>query len=179
MDHVQEDPEPLTELSRLAGARSDLDRRERLLIEAARLQGVSWSRIAAALGLRSRQAAEQRWLRLCAENVRDPAQTRAARLRQQAADKSYGAPIVRLREAVLEAHRSIQEDKDWDQRHPRAALVRMGLAMAVPAEPRALFELAAQAVGDLDTSPWPALPTPLASRLRRLRLALTAATPSG
>lgn len=46
-------------------------------MERARAAGMSWSQIAAALGLRSRQAAEQRYLR---RTGRDPDRARRRRL---------------------------------------------------------------------------------------------------
>lgn len=177
--HLGVYPEPLGELSRLADARSDLDRVERRLIEAARAQGTSWSRIASALGLASRQAAEQRWLRLSGDSTRDPAPARAARLRQRTVDASYGAPILELRRAALNAHLYIEEDDEWDRRHPRAVLIRTSLGAAITAEPGALYELTAQAIRDLQDAFWPALPAGLASTLRRLKRAVAAATPRG
>nr|MDT0656672.1 hypothetical protein [Micromonospora sp. DSM 115978] len=59
VDHL--DPLRLVPLLRV-----HLDEVERRLIEDARDRGASWARVAAALGLATRQAAEQRWLRLCA-----------------------------------------------------------------------------------------------------------------
>lgn len=172
-----DDAEPLVALAQLRQVRLDLDGAERRLIEAARAQGASWAAIAATLGLRSRQAAEQRWLRLCGEASRDPAGTRATRQRQRAIDTSYGLPIARLRAAVRNAHRLIEDDRVWDQRHPRAALLKASLDAAIAAEPGALFALATQAVRDLEQLSWAGLPASLATALRDLRQALAAATP--
>jgi hypothetical protein len=61
---------------RLVGsARHEVDRAEEALINRAREQGMSWAMIAQSLGLGSRQAAEQRYLRLRAareDRERDP-----------------------------------------------------------------------------------------------------------
>ena len=54
----------LAGLTSLQALRSDLDRRELDLIDRARHAGATWAEIAAALGLASRQAAEQRRQRL-------------------------------------------------------------------------------------------------------------------
>jgi len=51
-------------LALLPGLRDGLDASERRLIEAARERGASWAQLAAPLGVRSRQAAEQRYRRL-------------------------------------------------------------------------------------------------------------------
>jgi hypothetical protein len=66
-------------LGRIDELRAGLDRAERQLIGAAREQGASWRELAAALGLRSRQAAEQRWLRLCQRIVDEDPPARALR----------------------------------------------------------------------------------------------------
>lgn len=171
------DPEPLATLSKLGAVRSDLDRTERRLIEEARARGRTWPEIASALGLRSRQAAEQRWLRLCADANRDARRAREARARQRAVDAAFGAAIAKLRDAARAALRHIDEDADWDQRHPRAVLIRTTLAVAVTADPGALYELAAHAAADLDQLSWPTLPATLAAAVRRLKHAVAAATP--
>src|SRR6516225_10224990 len=96
-----EDGEPLASLGRLAVLRGALDRAERDLIAAARQHGASWSEIGEALGLRSRQAAEQRWLRLSDPTHRDPATARSARMRQRRVDAQAGPSIAHLRAAAL------------------------------------------------------------------------------
>lgn len=50
-------------LSLLAAARSDLEALEAALVFTARAEGLTWARIAAAMGLRSPQAAQQRFQR--------------------------------------------------------------------------------------------------------------------
>jgi len=54
----------LDELAEVTATRRDLDTLERDRITAARRAGASWERIASALGIRSRQGAEQRYHRL-------------------------------------------------------------------------------------------------------------------
>jgi hypothetical protein len=149
--------DPLEGLARIEAARRELDETERALIEAARAQGHGWAAIAAALGLRSRQAAEQRWLRLSSPKKRDPAPERARRREQQSVDIAAGVEIARLRQAAIAAYRQVKGPE----------LLRQTLAAAIDAPPGALFELAAKAVDDGRTDP----------RLQNLRDALRAAMP--
>ena len=124
------DPSPeqvLAALALLDGVRADLDRIERALIGSAREQRTSWARIAAALGLTTRQAAEQRWLRLRGEGGRDPVRVRDTSQRQRTIDNVYGVAIRRLRTATVDAYRQLDADPDWDGRHPRAALARTSI----------------------------------------------------
>jgi hypothetical protein len=132
----------LDELTLVAGARAALDERELTLIDRARRDGATWGQIAAALGLASRQAAEQRRQRLSA------AASRAAR----SDDPRYGHRIVQLRAAIDNLHRQIETDAGWAARFVRAPLVRATVAAAVDAPPSALFALAAQAAADLAES---------------------------
>ena len=149
--------DPLEGLARIEPARREIDEAERELIEAARTGGHGWAAIAAALGLRSRQAAEQRWLRLCALERRDPGQERARRREQQSVDRIAGVEIARLRQAVIAAYRQVEGPE----------LLKQTLAAAVDAPPGALFELAAKVVNDgFDTK-----------QIRALREALEAAMP--
>ncbi|MBF9128099.1 hypothetical protein I0C86_03695 [Plantactinospora sp. S1510] len=169
--------EPLAALHLLGALRKSLDDAERQLLESARTQRASWAQIATSLGLGSRQAAEQRWLRLSGGVSRDPERVRVDRKRQRSIDTPYGPEIGRLRATVLAVHRQLAADAGLENRHPRAGLARTTLALAVSAEPGALFTLAAQAVDDLDTVPVERLPPPLPSALDRLRRAVSAATP--
>jgi hypothetical protein len=130
--------EPLEGLARIEAARRAVDQVERELIEAARAQGHGWAAIAASLGLRSRQAAEQRWLRLSAVEKRDPGPERVRRREQQSVDERAGVAIARLRRAVIAAYRQVKGPE----------LVKQTLAAAIDAPPGALFELAAKAVSD-------------------------------
>lgn len=132
----------MTDLDRLAEigpARARLDERELELIDRARQAGATWTRIAGALGLASRQAAEQRRQRLLT----------AARARRHDQDLRYAHSIVVLREAVADLHRAIAADRRWSTRFPRAPLVRDTVAIAVDAPPGGLYALAHQAAEDL------------------------------
>ncbi len=73
--HTGAEPDELIEaLARLRELRDELIAWEPTLIHAARAQGASWSQLAPALGVASRQAAERRYLRL-KPNEDDPAMT--------------------------------------------------------------------------------------------------------
>jgi len=138
----------VTDLERLAEigpARARLDERELELIDRARQGGATWTQIAGALGLASRQAAEQRRQRLLT----------AARSRRHDQDLRYAHSIADLREAVAELHRAIAADRRWATRFPRAALVRDTTAIAVDAPPGGLYALARQAADDLADAPLP------------------------
>ena len=152
--------DPLEGLARIDAARRAVDEAERELIEAARMRGDGWAAIAAALGLRSRQAAEQRWLRLSAVERRDPVPERARRREQQSVDSGAGVEIARLRKAVIAAYRQVKGPE----------LLKQTLAAAVDAPPGALFELAAKAVED-------SRETHDSRQIRELREALEAAMP--
>jgi hypothetical protein len=87
----------------LPGLREELDCAERRLIEAARDRGASWAALAAPLGVRSRQAAEQRYRRLAGgeltgpDPIRDPGLARRERARQREAGTDLGAsPAARI-----------------------------------------------------------------------------------
>jgi hypothetical protein len=163
---------PLTELAAVAAARAALDDRELRLIDQARRDGATWAQIAAALGLTSRQAAEQRRHRL-ATSV-----TRAELRRRADQDLRYGQRIAGLRVAVAGLHRAIGADVHWDRRFVRAPLVRDTVAAAAGADPGALFALTAQAVTDVAEAGAPALPPPVAAAVADTRRALAAAAPS-
>src|SRR4051794_19728415 len=55
----------LDHLAQVPRRRAAVDRAEHALVTAARAEGASWSDVAAALGVASRQAAVQRYTRLC------------------------------------------------------------------------------------------------------------------
>jgi hypothetical protein len=168
-----EEPEAAAVLDALAGlatVRRDLDRLERELIGAARESQVGWSRIAAALGLGSRQAAEQRWLRLSGSASRDPAAVRSSRTEQRSVDEQYG--VGELRRAAARALRRIDSDHAWADRHRRAALVRSTLAAAVESPPSALYALCRNAIEDLDAMRMVRLPPVLANAMRELARAV-------
>jgi lambda repressor-like predicted transcriptional regulator len=142
--------DPLAALARLEGLRGALDQAERDLIAAARQRGASWGQVSEALGLRSRQAAEQRWLRLSNPTSRDPVVTRSTRSRQRSVDGKAGTAISALRSTVLAAVRRLDSEPDWDRVDARAALVRASLTLAAAADPGGLFSLTEKAIADLD-----------------------------
>jgi hypothetical protein len=163
----------LAALAALRRIRGDLDLTERGLIERAREGGVSWPGIAEALGLASRQAAEQRLLRLSGPAGRDP---RAAR-RQRSVDATQGDAVARLRAAVRAASRQILADPGWEGRSGRAALARASLSEAALAPPGAMFALVEAAMTDLSGLRLADLPAPLRSAVEALGRALDAARP--
>jgi hypothetical protein len=199
---------PLDALGELAALRTHLDQVERQLIHQARDRGTSWARIATALGLASRQAAEQRLLRLTAATGgapgpdrgpapdrlpapargstahrgpapdREPGPVRAARRYQRTHDTRAGRAVGDLRAAVLAAGRRIDADPDRAGRHPRTGLARATLTLAGDAPPGALVDLATLAVRDLDGVPPERLGPALRKAVDRLRQALAAATPT-
>jgi len=144
-------------------ARAALDRRELDLIERARHCGATWAQIAAALGLASRQAAEQRRQRLRA----------AGRERLWADDARYAPAIAALRTAVAQVWRWIDADRHWGSRFPRAALVRETAAAALDAEPGALYALAQHLAADLADAPRRRLPAPVGAAAAALDRALS------
>ncbi|WP_239082233.1 hypothetical protein, partial [Actinoplanes teichomyceticus] len=172
----------LAGLRAIPARRARLDADELALIDQARRAGATWPAIAEALGLASRQAAEQRRHRLAQALARD-ARPQRARL-----DQGYGESLARLRESALDLHRRIGADRRWDGRFRRAALVRETLAAAPDAPPGALYDLVSQALADLTAAPETAgpadrtgpadparpggparLPVPLRAAVERLR----------
>src|SRR3954452_23184170 len=105
----------LTELAAIPIARASLDAQELALIDRARRAGATWADIAGALGLTSRQAAEQRRLRLA---------TAASRQVPPDLHPPYGDQGLAPRSAAAEVHRRIGADRRWDRRFTRAALAR-------------------------------------------------------
>lgn len=141
--------EVLTALADLAVVRTELDEIERDLIQDARDARVSWARLATALGLASRQAAEQRMLRLQGESKRDPGWARSSRARRRDADPVGLADLAKAADA---AHREL--------RARTAPTAREGLAAATLRQARlapagSLFDLVERALADLggDTGP--------------------------
>ncbi|WP_213453402.1 hypothetical protein [Rhizomonospora bruguierae] len=120
-------------LAAIALVRAELDGAERRAIERARAGGLTWQRVARALGLGSRQAAEQRWLRL----------TRSQRGRQEFVDNRV---LLELRAAV--------ESLRIQLRHGAAegpvGLARTSLDLAAQAPPGPLHDLVGAALDDLD-----------------------------
>ncbi|QDY06699.1 hypothetical protein FJK98_05490 [Micromonospora sp. HM134] len=153
----------LDELAGLRAARRRLDERELELIDRARHAGVTWAQLAGALGLSSRQAAEQRWQRL----------TAARRARRRDLDLGWPARITALRAAVERLHRWIDADRRWDDRFPRATLVRRTVASALDAEPGSLYTLASHVADDLAEAGHERLPAPVRSASTDLRTTLS------
>jgi hypothetical protein len=91
--HVVDGPELLAALTALRELRDQLTEWEPTLIGAARARGVTWTEIAPALGLTSRQAAERRYLRLNPRSGEEPETTREQRV-QAARDKRSGDRAV-------------------------------------------------------------------------------------
>lgn len=135
------------------------------LIDRARHQGATWAQIAAALGLASRQAAQQRHQRLAA----------AARSRRHDLDLAYAPRIATLRGAVADLHRWIEADRRWESRFVRARLVRGTVSAALEAEPGSLYALASHIAADLDGAGLERLPRPVRVAAATLRPALSTA----
>jgi hypothetical protein len=151
----------LSELAEVAAARARLDERELELIDRARHAGATWAQVAAALGLGSRQAAEQRRQRLAA----------ARWSRRRKLDSAYPARVAALRGAVGDLLRWIRADRRWDGRFRRAALVRSTAQNALDADPGPLYALAAHLAADLAQAGRARLPAPvqvIAARLDAL-----------
>ncbi|MBM0231150.1 hypothetical protein JNW91_04205 [Micromonospora sp. STR1_7] len=153
------------ELARLAevrATRAGLDEQELDLIDRARHDGATWAQIATALGLGSRQAAEQRRHRLVA----------ARRSRRQRLDLVLPPQIVTLRTAVADLERWIAADRRWDRRFRRAALVRSTVDVALDAAPGSLYALALHLVADLAEA-GEELPPPVRSAAAKLTAVLS------
>jgi hypothetical protein len=132
-------------------ARARLDEQELQLIERARHHGAAWIQIATALGLASRQAAQQRHRRL----------VEATRARRYDLDLAYAPGIAALRTAIAELHRWIGADRRWDSRFVRAALVRSTVNSALDAAPGSLYALASHIAADLSGAGRERLPRPV------------------
>lgn len=153
----------LAELRTVQARRARLDAEELELIDRARRDGATWAEIAAALGLTSRQAAEQRRARLAQTSER------VSRPHRRELDQGYGPSVPELRKRSVELHRRIGADRRWDGRFTRAALVRETLAAAPDAPAGALYDLIAAVLGDLAGPDVPPLPGPLRMAVERLR----------
>ncbi|MGK5672890.1 hypothetical protein ACSNOB_08605 [Micromonospora sp. URMC 106] len=140
----------IAQLADVVAERARLDERELDLIDRARHAGATWAQIAAALGLGSRQAAEQRRQRLAA----------LRRSRRQQRDAAYSARIAAIRRAVWDLRRWIDADRRWDTRFRRAALVRETVEAALDADPGALYALASLLAADLAEAADARLPAP-------------------
>lgn len=167
-------PEVLAALTLVTGLRADLEQTERELIALARDRGTSWRAVATALGLSSRQAAEQRWLRLqaAAGRGREPGSVRRQRERQQKFDSAAGEDVVALRrEAARLRTRLLRRPYRPDPRDPHQAAIRLAaqtLAAADQAPPGGLYDLVRYAVADLRRVPVGRLGRPLAQARDRV-----------
>ncbi|WP_406044146.1 hypothetical protein OG799_06755 [Micromonospora sp. NBC_00898] len=148
----------LVQLAEVGAARARLDERELELIDRARHGGATWAQVAAALGLGSRQAAEQRRQRLVA----------ARRSRRQDLDLRYSGRVAAIRTAVSELQRWIAADRRWDVRFRRAALVRSTVEVALDADPGSLYALASHLAADLADAGRDRLPAPVQAVAARL-----------
>jgi hypothetical protein len=150
-------------LTAIRAARDDLDRRELGLIGRLRHSGATWADIATALGLSSRQAAQQRHQRL----------TISARAHRHARDLREAPGAAAIREAVAEVHRWIVADGRWDKRFRRAPLARATAEAALDAEPGALYDLASHLLSDLSRPSRAQLPKVVQLSAAKLRDALS------
>ncbi|HWS38940.1 MAG TPA: hypothetical protein VN408_40145 [Actinoplanes sp.] len=156
----------LSELRGIPARRAEIDAAELESIDRARRSGASWAQIAAALGLASRQAAEQRRQRLA------EAAERAVLPQRQELDRGYGAGVAVLRRRAVDLHHRIGADRRWDRRFTRAALVRETLAAAPDAPAGALYDLVVVALEDLAGPDAPVFPGSLRSAIARLQAAV-------
>ncbi|NBE79877.1 hypothetical protein [Micromonospora rubida] len=148
----------VTELAGVTADRARLDERELELIDRARHAGATWVQIAAALGLGSRQAAEQRRQRLAV----------VRRSRRHERDLGYSARIAAIRGAVSDLQRWIDTDRRWDARFGRATLVRKTAEAALDADPSPLYALATLLAVDLRQADGERLPAPVRAIAARL-----------
>ncbi|TDC37595.1 hypothetical protein E1211_09840 [Micromonospora sp. 15K316] len=154
------------ELDRLGELRADrlrLDEEELELIDRARYAGATWAQIAVALGLASRQAAEQRRQRLAA----------ARRARRRDRDREWSDRLVTLRATVADLQRWIDADQQWDGRFPAAALVRDTVSVSHDADPGALYTLSRHIADDLVRAGRERLPAPVQAVTARLEIGLS------
>ena len=151
----------LKALATIGGRRDELDRAEWLLVAAARRDGATWAEVAKTLGLRSRQAAEQRWLRLqgavggsgaakASTRLREPSQVRAFRDPDPAPERD---DVVRLRRSVALLYDLLVQLPAGPGADPALRLARETLAVGGPAPAGALHDLARRAVDDLRGTP--------------------------
>ncbi|GIJ12574.1 hypothetical protein ACFFMR_22825 [Micromonospora andamanensis] len=154
--------DPLVRLAGIPATRDQLDDTELDLIDRARQAGATWTQVGEALGLGSRQAAEQRRQRLAA----------ARTARRARSDRHWPAEVAALRGLLIDLRRWIDADRRWDTRFPRAALTRRTTVLALEAEPGGLYDLAARIRADLPVAD-PGLPVPVRAIARDLAEALS------
>ncbi|MBV1852705.1 hypothetical protein [Catellatospora tritici] len=167
-----DDPDAIVAaLARLNDLRAKLDQAELRLLTGARRHRVSWTRIASALGLRSRQAAEQRAARL-AEQVGSGVPEVEC---QHCVDT---IPMEALRRAVRETYAQLIADPSWDGAYPRATLAREHLHAAAQAPPGSLYSLVKHVIGDLSGVELIGRPVLVRVAVARLREAFEDAAPA-
>lgn len=143
-----------TSLTLVGGLRRDLNRLEHRLIGLARGGGAGWQEIAASLGLRSRQAAEQRYLRLDADAEPELAAVRKRMARRREMDARADPRAARLRTAAGALIDELEQAvRRADGGNAVAALALSTVRIAVDSEAGALCDLVAQAVDDLNGLP--------------------------
>ncbi|RAO23225.1 hypothetical protein [Micromonospora noduli] len=152
----------LTRLAEVRATRARLDEQELEIIDRARHDGATWAQIATALGLGSRQAAEQRRQRLVA----------ARWSRRQQLDLRMPPQIAALRAAVADLGRWIGADQRWDSRFRRAVLVRSTVDAALDAAPGSLHALALLLATDLAEA-GEGLPAPARTAAAKIEVALS------
>jgi hypothetical protein len=176
--------EVLNALATVNGRREELDRAEWLLVAAARRDGATWAEVAAALGLRSRQAAEQRWLRLRGAigpatdgaaipgGPRDPRTVRT--LRDFEPEWAQRDDVMRLRQRVALVYDLLVQIPVGPRGDPAMRLARKTLAVAGRAPAGALHDLVRLAIDDLRRVPAQSQGPDLVRAGQRLREALDA-----
>jgi hypothetical protein len=131
-----------------------LDDLERRVIDAARAAGLSWARIAEGLGLASRQAAEQRRLRLgtSSPGAGDVPAARRRRRGVRDSDAGAGPAVADLRRAAAQLADAIEVHAP--RTHESVArLAQATLRAALGGPPGVLVDLVGHALADLDRIP--------------------------
>lgn len=141
-------------LTSIGALRTELERVEHRLIALARESGASWQEIAASLGMRSRQAAEQRFLRLEANAEADLGAVRKRLAVRRELDARAGVNAAGLRSALG----GLIDELDRSTRRAvgREAVILLALAtvrIAVDSGAGPMCDLAALAVADLSGLP--------------------------
>jgi hypothetical protein len=131
----------ITALADVSLLRAALDNYERQAIDTARAGGASWAEIAAALGLASRQAAEQRRARLGPAQNQSPNQSsNQSSNRQHSIDNLH--PALRNLATLL-------ENSPARERPGAVALAHQTLAIALDAPPGQQIDLSRLVIEDL------------------------------
>lgn len=165
-----------TSLTQIGDLRHDLDRVEHRLIALARGAGAGWQEIADSLGLRSRQAAEQRYLRLDASAEPDIGAVRKRLARRREMDARADARAARLRAAAGALIDELEQVARRAEGGGAGAVLALStVRIAVDGEAGALYDLVAQALDDLDELPSTRRSDALNAAVAEAREALAAA----